>query len=140
MNETSSDACADLPARDRRNRNTYLLLLALAMLVYLAGAAWIVHGTLPSPAWAWIIAAASSLLSLLAARAYWRFVHEADELVRSVELKALALAVCGGFVIWIGVDLLAKSGVSTAQWPNPVMMTMVVLYALGVWNGWRTYR
>ena len=134
MNEHATET-----PRDQQNRKRYTWMLALWALVYLASTFLITFELSDSP-WRWIAIAAPSLLALLAVTAYWRYLQDADELSRSIELKALALSVAVGFVVWPAVTLLVESGTPIPGSLNPIMLLMVACYSYGVIKGRRDYQ
>jgi hypothetical protein len=125
--------------RDQQNRKRYTWLLALWALVYLAST-YLITFELSASTWRWIAAGAPSLFAIFAAAAYWRFLQNADELARAIELKALALAVAVGFVVWPASTLLAASGAPISGAMNPTVLLMVACYSYGVIKGRSDYR
>jgi hypothetical protein len=88
-----------------------------------------------------VAAVASASLGLGTALAYQRFLKEADEVQRKIELEALALAfgvgLIGGFAYW----LLEYSGAVPASKSELlyVLAAMCLTYSAGVLLGRRRY-
>ena len=129
------------PERDRLNQRR-VTHRALAWAVgFVAVTAAIVHEWLPS-AWITITAVAvSALLGFATLLAYRRFLREADELRRKIELEALALAfgvgVIGGLSYW----LLEQSGLApTDESLMVVVVGMMLTHPVAVLLGYRRYR
>jgi hypothetical protein len=129
------------PERDRRNQrrvNYWALAWALG---FVAVTTAIVREWLPS-AWITITAVAvSALLGFATLLAYRRFLREADELRRKIELEALALAfgvgVIGGLSYW----LLEQSGLApTDESLMVVVVGMMLTHPVAVLLGYRRYR
>jgi hypothetical protein len=82
---------------------------------------------------------ASALLGFATVLAYRRFLHEADELRRKIELEALAIAfgvgAAGGLTYW----LLVASGTVPAAGFVFVLVAMIVTHPVGVAIGCRRY-
>jgi hypothetical protein len=138
--ETTAGRC-DTTERDRRNQRRVVVWGLLWMGSWLAvqiavRLEWLAIG-FPATA----AAVVSSLLSLGLFRAEWRFVVEADELRRKVELDALALAfgvgLVAGHVYWLVEQ---TTGWESATDLLEVLMLMLVTYSLGVIVGLRRYR
>lgn len=71
--------------------------------------------------------------------AYWRFLREADELRRRIELNALALAFGVGVVGGISYDFFAMTDVFASADLAHVLLAMIVAYVGGVVAGHRRY-
>lgn len=82
--------------------------------------------------------AASSALGLIAMLAYVRFVREADEFQRKIQLEAMALAFGGGFVGTFALTLLERAGALSVD-PGDTFLVMVAFYLVGLFLGARRY-
>ncbi len=89
---------------------------------------------------AWIVALLPSIVATFAVFAYWRYLREADELSRAIEVKALALAVTVGFVVWPAIELLEASGVPLKVGSSLTALVMIVSYSVGVVAARKHYR
>lgn len=126
--------------RDGRNRRRYTTLLAVWAALFLLGTWLVASQPDTASALVWSVVGLQSVAAILAALAYWHFLEHADELARAIELRALALSVCVGFVAWPLVELLARAGFAVHRWPNPTVLTMIACYCLAVTLGRRHYR
>lgn len=87
-----------------------------------------------SPPLRWLLVFLPSVFACLAARAYWRYLNQMDELLRTIELKALALAVAAGFVAWPMVELL-ENGMQREVPVPVVLLVMTGFYVFGLARG-----
>ncbi|MEM7051050.1 MAG: hypothetical protein AAF604_15375 [Acidobacteriota bacterium] len=124
---------------DRRNGRVVNLWMFAWLLPWLALSVaiekeWITHGW-----WAAVAAIATGLVGLGTVMAYRRFLREADELRRKVELDALAIAMGIGLVVGITSWPLARAGLTDlAEVPN-LIVVMMVTYSIAVLVGMRRY-
>lgn len=126
-------ATFSMPPRDRRNAGRYIRFALLWALVYVACAFTLAFDYVESTALRALLAFVPSAVAILAVRAYWRYVQEMDELLRAIELKALALAVSVGFVVWPAMQLLELLPLDI---DIPVtMLVMTACYAAGLMRG-----
>lgn len=131
-------AACGMPRRDQRNQRLILIWWLGWMLSWL-GVLWAVkRGLLDGGVAATAAAIASSLLALGGIAAYRRYLREADELRRKIELDALAAAFAvgavGGLVYW----LFAEIGTVTEAGLPEMAMAMIATHSLGVMVGhWR---
>lgn len=77
-------------------------------------------------------------LGLVVVWAYLRFLREADELVRKVQLEGAALGFGVGVVFMIGYRLLERVGAPHLDVSDPIM-PMVFAWALGQAVAWKRY-
>ncbi|HEX2059549.1 MAG TPA: hypothetical protein VHK90_02310, partial [Thermoanaerobaculia bacterium] len=91
------------------------------------------HGAL-----AYGLTAATIVLMTMAARAYVMFLRGADELLRKIQLEALALAFGAGGVFMIGWRLCERLGAPKLDVNDPFVV-MAVVWGLGQWLGFRRY-
>ena len=125
--------------RDRRNLVRYIGMMLLWGAVF-GGAAHLIGSRTVVGFAAWALVAAGALMALLVARSYWRYLRQADELARAIQLHALALSVSAGFVSWTVVRLLAAVGFTLGGWPSPTSMIVIAAYIVGTAKGLRRYR
>jgi drug/metabolite transporter (DMT)-like permease len=127
------------PARDRKNQRWIILwsLLWMASWVTLILAIeneWIERG------WPVVVGTVVTLPpALLTLFAYRRYLREADELRRKIELDALALAFGVGLVGGFSFFALARGGLVAMDDFLFVIMAMVATHSVGVWIGHRRY-
>ncbi len=117
MNETNTESLrdqswGDMTPRDRRNERRCILILFVWLVAFAAATFLIRMDYIPTGPASWVVSGIPSLIALATALAFFRFLREADELQRAIQLQALALALWTGFVIWPAVQLLEKSGAS----------------------------
>ena len=136
---TRSAFCGDLTANDRRNlmRFNYwslawMLLWALALVA--VKRLEIFHG---APGWA--LAALTVVPGVVALRTYVTFLREADELLRKIQLEALALAFGTGVLFMMSWRLVEALGGPQLDISQPVVV-MFVVWALAQWLVARRYR
>ncbi len=114
---------------DRRNQYRFLAW-CLAWAVSFVAATWILR---PAPgvegAGAWALAIGPSLLGAGALLAYLRFLRQADELLRRIQLEGLALGFAVGLIFTLGYQLLERVGAPSL----PAGVTAVVM--LVAWAG-----
>jgi hypothetical protein len=127
--------------RTCRNQRKVVLWSLVWMSSWVAVTLALTSGWLASGAPGIIAAVVSSSLGIGTAVAYRRFLNEADEVQRKIELEALALAfgvgVVGGFAYW----LLERSGaVPIAKADLLYVLAVTCLtYSAGVLLGKRRY-
>lgn len=88
---------------------------------------------------AWLLALVPTALAVWVVLDYGRFLRQADELQRLVQLRALAF--CLG-ITWIGMagyPLLEKLG-APASSPADYVVVMAVAYSFGSLWAWRQFR
>lgn len=140
MKESGQDSCTGGTARDRRNQRRFTWLLAAWAVLFLVSTYLIAGEYVANEPLGWLVAALPSIVAVFAVLAFWRYLGEADELTRAIELRALAIAVSAGFIIWTASNLLGKSGVPIGDWPSPVVLVMIGGYVLARFLSGRYYR
>ena len=141
MNETDRESifCTDTTPRDRRNR-LRIVWMSLAWAACLVGASLLIkRDLLPAGPTPWLVAALPSVAGIFVLIAYGRFLREADELQRIVQLQALAVGFGGTFFALVGYMLLERLGAPAAELEH-VALVMTLLYSVAVLLGWRRYR
>jgi hypothetical protein len=104
-----------------------------------AGSLLIKREVLPVGAVRWTVAALPCVAAVLVLAAYARFLREADELQRLIQLEALALGFGGAFFAVMGYQLFERLGALTLD-AGDLGIVMALLYSLGGLLGWRRYR
>ena len=143
MNETNQDSlwvrCADTTPRDRSNQ-LRIIWMSLAWAVCLVGVSLLIRrDLLPAGPIAWLVAALPSVAGLFVLIAYGRFLRQADELQRIIQLQALAVGFGGTFLALAGYGLFERLGAPAAELEH-VTVVMTLLYAIANFLGWRRYR
>lgn len=120
--------------RDRRNAGRYIRFSALWAVVYIASTFVLGAGYVESVPLRWLIAFMPSVFAVFSVRAYWRYLLGMDELLRSIELKALALSISAGFIMWPAVELV-ETGVPLDVHIPVVLLVMTGVYCYGLARG-----
>ena len=137
---TRSTFCGDLTAQDHRNLMRYnLWCLAWALLWVAASMAVKRWGAPLQGLPGWLLAAVTVVPGIVAIRAYFVFLREADELLRKIQLEALALAFGTGALFMMTWRLIERVGGPKLDVSDPVLV-MFVVWALAQWLGARRYR
>lgn len=138
--ETTWSICGDLTATDRQNVARYNGWMLVWMALWIA-ARFLMEGWAParSGPLAWGLIAATTLPGVMALRAYMRFVREADELLRKIQLEALALAFGVGVLFMMAWRLVEKAGGPGLDVNDPVL-AMFVVWVAAQWWGARRYQ
>ena len=123
--------------RDRRNQRRVIAWSLAWTLCWVVGALAIDNGWWDAAATGVAAAALSALLGVALLLAYWRFLREADELRRKIEVEALALAFGVGLVGGISYWLLGESGIVAEAEILHVLVLMIVTHSLGILIGFR---
>lgn len=136
-NEPQSNLCSN-PERDRRNLRRFTLWSFLWALSFVLSTLGIKKEWWP-PAGEFVAVASTALLGLVSILRYRRFLMEADELQRKIEIEALALAfgvgMVGGLSSWLLVVGASVPGTDLIY----VFCAMMVTYAVSVLVGRRRY-
>jgi hypothetical protein len=125
---------------DRRNQYRFLLWTA-AWGVSFLGATWLLRASdVRLDGWAvWTVAIAPNVLAVVAGATYVRFLREADELIRKIQLEALAIGFAAALLIGIGSTLLERAGAPEVG-VGDLTVIMMVAFALGQLIGLQRYR
>lgn len=133
-----AEACGGT-VRDRQNQRRIIAWSFLWMASWVALVRGIDNEWMPA-GWPVALAVALTLLpAALTLLAYRRFLREADELRRKIELDALALAFGVGVVGGMSYFALGRAGVVAMDDFLSVILAMVATHSLGVWIGHRRY-
>ena len=87
----------------------------------------------------WAVAIGPNVFAIAALLAYLRFLRQADELLRKIQLEGLALGFGVGVVFMLSYQLLERVGAPQLHVGDPVVV-MMVAWALGQLLGMRRYR
>jgi hypothetical protein len=120
--------------RDQRNSKRYIQLSFLWAVVYVACTFTLAFELVASVPLRWLLAFLPSAFAALSATAYWRYLHGMDELLRAIELKALALAITAGWIVWPTMELL-ENGLKLDVDVPVVMLVMTGFYVYGLFRG-----
>lgn len=130
--------CTQMTAADRRNswRAAGWLLVWAVSFVSVAFA--IRTEALSAGLWTYLAIAGSTALGIVAVLAYVRFVRQADELQRKIQLEALALGFAGGFIAQFAFSLIERAGIMDVE-IGDLFLVMCVCYSVGLFLGARRY-
>ena len=131
--------CGDTTARDRRNLKRAMWILAAWAVLFAGGSQLIKRDLLPAGPIPWVVAALPTIAGVFVLLAYGRFLREADELQRTVQLQALALAFGGSWFAISGYRVFERLGAPHADGMD-FTLVMALFYAVGILLGWRRYR
>lgn len=117
-------ACSGTAA-DRRNQYRFVICL-LAWAITFVSASWVLRnrGDL-SPALAWFLALVPNLFAIVALFAYLRFLREADELVRRIQLEGLAFGFGAAVVVAMAWFTLERVGIPQLSGDSVVFIMMM---------------
>lgn len=131
--------CGDTTPRDRRNQTRMLVTLAVWAVCFVGASYSIKHELLTDGILAWLVAAAPTVVGLFVLLAYARFLREADELQRLIQLQALALGFGAGWLAISGYPIFERLGAPAAD-PGDFIFVMAIFYSLGSVAGVWRYR
>lgn len=124
-------ACADTPERDLRNQRRFVVW-CLAWAISFTAATFILVSGRPLPmAAGLLVALVPTVLGLGAVAAYTRYLREADEFQRRVQLEALALGFGAGILFMMGYRLLMRLGAPELDINDPMLVMLLT------WSGWQ---
>ena len=114
--------------------------MTLAWAISFTGCTFLIKSDLlPGGPIPWVVAALPSVAAVIVLIAYVRFLRQADELQRIIQLQALAVGFGGGFFAICGYSLFELLGAPATD--NVDIMTLMPLfYVLGMLIGWTRYR
>lgn len=134
----SSSACHDMTARDRHNLNRANGWMAL-WLVSFAAATWLIRAEIVTAGpLGWVIAILPTAIGIGALLGFGRFLRQADELQRKIQLEALALGFGAGLFAGFGYRLFEGLGAPVARISDAAIV-IVLFYLIGLWMGRRRY-
>lgn len=124
--------------RDWRHLKTFNVWLITGALFATASTILIGKAFIPAGVLAWTLTVVTIALLALAVRAFMVFLRAADELVRKVQLDALAFAFGSSIVFMMGYRLCERLGAPKLDINDPALV-MLVVWAMGQWVGFRRY-
>lgn len=125
-------------ARDARNQRRFNLWVLAAALAYLGATAALrwresIPGALP-----WLLTGLTLVLAIQAIRIYLVFLRGADELLRRIQMEALALGFGSGAVFSLLYPLLERLGAPELD-GHATAVVMMLSWSAGSWLGTRRY-
>ena len=143
MNETNRESllerCGDTTPRDRRNQLRVMWALGAWALSFTGVSQLIKRDLLPGGPIPWLLAVLPCVLGVVVLFAYGRFLREADELQKIIQLQALALGFGGTYFVLTSYRVFQRLGAPTAGIDDATLL-MVILYSIAIIVGWRRYR
>ena len=138
---TATEACTGLyTPRDARNMRVFNVWFVSAMVCFAATTILLAEKwdfAVPDPI-GWGLTGLTVALLVMMVRSYIIFIREADELLRKVQLEALAIAFGATVVFMLGYRLCERLGAPKLDVDDP-LITMVVVFAIGQWLGMKRY-
>lgn len=143
MNEITKSSllttiCGDMPERDRQNlkRGNIWMVIWLASFALVT---WLIKGgTVSSGPVGWVVAILPTVVAIAVLVAFGRYLREADELQRKIQLEALALGFGAGLFFGFGYRLFEALGAPQAD-ISDASIVIVFFYLIGLWLGRRRY-
>ena len=137
--ESLWERCAGSSPRDRANQRR-IVWTTLAWAVAFVGVSWAIkHDVLAKGPLLWALAVVPAVLGFAVVFAYSRFLREADELQRLIQLNALALGFGGGLFAFYAYRVFERLGAPQVGLEDATLI-MIALYVLGIILGGRRYR
>ena len=82
--------------------------------------------------WQWVLVVLPLAVGVFAVRAYLRFLHEADEMIRQIHLGALAMGCASGLIVGTGFGLFAQVLSHIEDAGAFIWMSIVMGYSFGM--------
>ncbi len=131
--------CGDTTPRDRRNLRTMLLTTAAWAVCYTGVSQLIKRELLPAGPIPWILAVLPIIAGFFVLITFARYLREADELQRIIQLRALAVGFGGTFFAVAAYRVFERLGAPAAGLDD-VTLVMAGFYSIAVVLGSRLYR
>lgn len=128
-------ACSGTAA-DRRNQRRFAAWM-LGWSVAIVGALRILRTSELGGVVVWLVALAPSLLALMALGAFLRFLREADELVRRIQMEGLAIGFGVGLIVAVGYAPFQVAGgaqIDALDAVVPMMLGWVAGQLIATWR------
>lgn len=130
--------CQGMTSRDRRNSRITNWWLVGWMVSFLATSLAFKGEHLSPGPLAWLAVGACTVLGLVVVHYYLRFIREADELLRKIQLEALAIGFGAAFIGNFTLSLVERVR-GQAFDIGDLFMLMVFFYMVGIIAGTRRY-
>src|SRR5262245_25727954 len=124
--------------RDTRNIWIFSGWLIATMVVFATTTILLRVGVLGRGPVAWTLAAVMTILALLTIRAFMAFLRQADELLRRIQLEALALGFGAGWMFMLCYRVFERLGAPQLDISHPILI-MAFTFAFGQYLGIRRY-
>lgn len=124
--------------REGRSRRSVIVWSAGWVVAFLIADFAIDNGWLGEQVWVVAVTVATALIGLGWVAAYLSFLRHADELMRRIQLEAMAAAVGGGFIAGFALILLRAGGTVDARISH-VLVAMTATYVIALIVGLRRF-
>ncbi len=131
-------ACRTMPERDRRNARIANWWLFAWCVTFLPALYFFRRDQMPPGIVSWVAVVVPIVLAVCGVLAFIRFLRQADELQRQIQMEALALGFGAGFVASFGLELLEEVGIGSFGAPD-TFSAMALFYLIGMLIGTRRY-
>lgn len=128
-----------LTPTDRRNQQRVLIWLFVWTVSWVIANIMIKEGVVTANLGSLAIAVSPTLLGVVMMLAYWKFIREADELQRKIQLEGLAIGFGVGLVGGFTMHLLVLAGFLGSIDLSGLAAFMMIVYAIAVVVGERRY-
>ena len=131
-------SCQGSRPHDRRNAQAFTWWL-FAWMATFVGASMALSRNLVPPGWAtYMVALFPNLLGAWAVFAYVKYIREADELLRKIQMEGLAWGFGAGWLFMVGYRLLERAGAPKLDISDGLMV-MAVVYSVAIVAAARRY-
>lgn len=120
---------------DRRNQY-WFSAWAFAWAISFVAANWFIGEHNPAGGLLWLVASAPILFAVAALLAYMHFLHEADELLRKIQIDGLAFGFGAALIFTSAYSLFEVAGAP----PADMFMVMIAAWMIGMLVGTWRYR
>lgn len=114
---------------DRRNQGRFVAWTLAWGVVFLT-ATWLLRTERVEGAAGWVVAVIPIVVAVGPLAAYLRFLRQADELMRRIQLEALAFGFAAGVVFSVGYQLFERAGAPEIAFGDQAVV-MLVAYSVG---------
>ena len=126
-----------LTERDRKNQWVSTGWIFIWSVAFVVASLVLKRELIEGPA-RWAVAIFPTVLGMGTIMVFQRFLAQADELQRKIQLDALAFGFGVGVIGSVGLELLQRAGAPVFD-PSSVMMLMIVAYVAVIFVGSRKY-
>ena len=134
-----SDKCSTLySAADAKRMRVYNAWFAAAMLSFCGMTIGLSEKWLKAGPIAYVLTAVTIVFMLMAAWSFTEFLRNADELLRKIQVEALALSFAAGGVFMLAWRLCERLGAHKLDVDDPFLV-MIIVWAIGQYAGYKRY-
>lgn len=131
--------CGDTTPRDRRNLRRMLVATAVWAISFSGVSLMIKKGLLTAGPVPWLLAVLPIIAGFFVLVTFARYLREADELQRMIQLRALAVGFGGTLLTVVGYRVFERLGAPAAGLDD-VTLVMAGIYSIAAVVGSRLYR